>query len=193
VRSDEDLRWYPLDRGRIVEVVDEEGAPLPVGRIGRVRIKLREDNATGYLGDADASKAFFSGEWFYSGDLGELDGLGRIALCGRSSDILSLGGVKLPAEPYERAIRERLGADAVCVLTDNWRTGADEVHVFIESRRPMPGGAAEAAVRETLSGLGEVRTHVVEALPRTPTGKVRRIDIVQQLHEGAFDEAAADA
>jgi acyl-coenzyme A synthetase/AMP-(fatty) acid ligase len=39
-------------------------------------------------------------------------------------------------------------------------------------------------VRATLSGFPGVHVHVVEALPRTPTGKIRRIALAQQLHEG---------
>ena len=186
VRSDEDLRWYPIDHGRIVEVVDEDGAPLGPGSLGRVRVALRDDNPTGYLGDPDTSNDVFSGDWFYSGDLGELDGKGRIALYGRTSDIVSVGGVKVPAEPWESAIREKLECEAVCVLSDNSRTGAEETHVFIQSRRAIAPEVIAAVVREVLSGLGEVQAHVVTSLPRTPTGKVRRLDIAKKLREGAF-------
>jgi acyl-coenzyme A synthetase/AMP-(fatty) acid ligase len=193
VRSEEDLRWYPIDRGRVVEVVDENDAPLPPGKLGRVRVALTQDNATEYLDDPDTTKSFFSGAWFYSGDLGELDGKGRIALSGRVSDIVSVGGVKLPAEPFESAIRERLGADAVCVLTDNRRTGAEEAHVFVESRRDIARQDLEAAVREVLAAFGEVRVHVAASLPRTPTGKVRRLDIVRRLHDGGFEPGPSGA
>jgi acyl-coenzyme A synthetase/AMP-(fatty) acid ligase len=35
-----------------------------------------------------------------------------------------------------------------------------------------------------LSGFSGVHVHFVQALPRTPTGKIRRIELAQQLHAG---------
>jgi acyl-coenzyme A synthetase/AMP-(fatty) acid ligase len=185
VTSDEDLRWYRLDPSRRVEVVGEDDEPLGPGQLGRVRVALREDNATGYLGDPDTTNAFFSDGWFYSGDLGELDGHGRLALYGRTSDIISVGGVKHAAEPWQRAIQEKLECEAVCVLSGTWGEGDEQIYVFIEARRTLSPEAVGAAVAEVMKGLGPVQVRLVESLPRTPTGKVRRIDLAQMLHDGA--------
>ncbi|MFI4933375.1 MAG: class I adenylate-forming enzyme family protein [Caulobacterales bacterium] len=186
IQSDDDLRWYRLDPNRRVEVVDEADKPLAFGELGRVRVALREDSPTSYLNDPESTAAFFADGWFYPGDLGVLDGAGRLALYGRTSDIVHVDGVKYPAEPWERAIRDKLECEAVCVLSGNWRTGVEQLHVFIETRRPLPREAIDEALRTSLSGFAKYQAHLVESLPRTGTGKVRRIALAQQLHEGAF-------
>ncbi|HEX4197257.1 MAG TPA: AMP-binding protein [Caulobacteraceae bacterium] len=190
IETDEDLRWYRLDPTRTVEVVDDAGNPLPRGELGRVRIDQRPDAPTGYLGDPDATAKFFSDGWFYPGDLGVLDGKGRLALHGRSTDIVHIRGSKFPAEPWERTIQETLECEGVCILSGSWRSEAEQLHLFIESRRPIPGPRLAEAVRATLSGFPGVHVHLVEALPRTPTGKIRRITLAQQLHEGVYGEEA---
>jgi len=193
IETEEDLRWYRLDPTRQVEIVDDAGVVLPPGELGRVRVSLREDNARSYLDDPAASASFFDDQWFYPGDLGVLDGKGRLALYGRTSDIVHIDGVKYPAEPWERDIQTRLECDGVCVLSGNWETGAEQLHVFIESRRPIPQALLETTVRETVGGFGMVRVHVLDALPRTGTGKIRRMALAQALHEGAQALAAASA
>ena len=191
IETEEDLRWYRLDPTRRVEIVDEAGAVLPHGELGRVRVSLREDNATGYLGDPAATAAFFDDQWFYPGDLGVLDGAGRLALYGRTSDIVHVDGVKYPAEPWESAIRDRLECDGVCVLSGNWTTGAEQLHVFVESRRPIEPAVLQSALAEALAGFGVIQAHLVDQLPRTGTGKIRRMALAQALHEGAYRPAPA--
>ncbi|MDR3510931.1 MAG: class I adenylate-forming enzyme family protein [Caulobacteraceae bacterium] len=191
VENDEDLRWYKLDPKRRVEVVDDAGQPLPPGQLGRVRVELRPDGPRGYHGDPESTAAFFDETWFYPGDLGVLDGKGRLALHGRTTDIVHIGGDKHPVEPWERAIQERLECEGVCILSGRWDTDDERLHVFIESRRPISAKALSEALRSTLFGFTDVRVHRVDALPRTGTGKVRRIDLAQQLHEGRYQTIRA--
>jgi acyl-coenzyme A synthetase/AMP-(fatty) acid ligase len=186
VKTMEDLRWYRLEPNRRVEVVDDADVPLAPGQMGRVRVALRQDNPRSYLDDPATTAAMFSGEWFYPGDLGVLDGAGRLALYGRTTDIVHIGGVKYPAEPWESAIAETLGCEAVCVLSGNWRNGEEQLHVFIETRRSIPPQEIAQALRASLFGFPHYQAHVLDSFPRTGTGKVRRIALAQQLHDGAF-------
>lgn len=186
VETETDLRWYQVYATRRVEVVNETDVALGAGQLGRVRVALQENDANGYLGDPESTADVFAGGWFYPGDLGVLDGEGRLALYGRGSDIVSLNGEKYPAEPWERAIQEKLGCEAVCVLSGNWRTDADRLHVFIETHRLIAVPNLADALRASLPGIGRIQAHIVDALPRTDTGKVKRMILAQQLHEGSF-------
>lgn len=186
VTSDEDLRWYTLIPGRTVEVVDDAGAPLPFGELGRLRVRPRESDARGYQRDSAASAAHFQGDWFYPGDLAILDGKGRVELLGRETDVVNIAGSKYPTAPWERALQEQLGCDGVCVLSGRWSDDTERLHVFIESRRAIQREVLESALRSTLFGFADVRAHKVDALPRTSTGKIRRIEIARQLQAGAY-------
>ncbi len=187
VRSEDDVRWYRPYPERRVEVVDEAGAPVGPGVFGAVRIRSRPEDPTGYFADPAATAAFFSDGWFYPGDLGETDQAGRIALHGRSSDIVHVNGEKHPAEPWETAIQRKLGCDAVCLVSGSWRNGAEELHVFIENRQPLLARDLAEAIRSTLTGFSEYKVHPVTSLPRTETGKVRRAALAQLIHQGAFE------
>ncbi|HLI66742.1 MAG TPA: AMP-binding protein [Caulobacteraceae bacterium] len=186
IETEEDLRWYKLHPGRVIEVVDDAGVPLPPGELGRLRVNVRPRLATGYLGDPQTSATFFSDGWFYPGDLAVLDGEGRIALYGRTTDIVHIKGDKYPAEPWEGAIQEQLQCDGVCILSGSWRSEEEQLHLFIESRRPITPQALAAALQTTLHGFAGVHVHMVPSLPRTPNGKLRRIELARQLHEGVF-------
>ena len=186
IETEDDLRWYRLHPGRTIEVVDDTGDPLPPGALGRLRVNVRPRLVSGYLDDPETSAKFFSDGWFYPGDLAVLDGHGRIALYGRDTDIVHIQGAKYPAEPWEWAIQEALQCDGVCILSGSWRSEEEQLHLFIESRRPIAPHALTAAVQATLHGFAGVHIHMTPSLPRTPTGKLRRIELAQQLYEGRF-------
>ena len=186
IETEEDLRWYRLHPGRTIEVVDDADNPLAPGELGRLRVNVRPRLVSGYLGDPETSARFFSDGWFYPGDLAILDGQGRMALYGRVTDILHIKGAKYPTEPWEWAIQEALQCEGVCILSGSWRSEEEQLHLFIESRRLIAPEALTAAVQATLHGFTGVHVHVVAALPRTPTGKLRRIELAQQLYEGRF-------
>jgi acyl-CoA synthetase (AMP-forming)/AMP-acid ligase II len=170
--------------------VDDADQPLPPGELGRVRVDTQEARINSYLGDPETTASFFSDGWFYPGDLAVLDGKGRLALYGRTTDIVHIRGNKYPAEPWEREIQEVLECEGVCLLSGSWRSEAEQLHLFIESRRPISNQALAEAVRATLSGFPGVHIHMIDALPRTPNGKIRRIALAQQLHEGKYGQEA---
>jgi acyl-coenzyme A synthetase/AMP-(fatty) acid ligase len=185
-RSPDDLRWQAPFDDRPVEVVDEAGEPVPVGRYGIVRMRTKDIDPLAYLGDPAATAAAFKDGWFYPGDLGILRADGRLSLQGRNADVIVAAGEKRPAAIWEQALQERLACEAVCLVSGAFASGVEELHVFVETRRPIPSAELAAAVRETLVGFAEYRVHPVASLPRTPTGKVRRLALTQMLIEGAF-------
>ena len=190
IETDEDLRWYRLDPKRVVEVVDDNDKALPPGELGRLRVLQGQRQVSGYFQDPETSAKFFSDGWFYPGDMAVLDGKGRIALYGRTTDIVHIRGSKYPAEPWERAIQEALECEGVCLLSGSWRSEAEQLHLFVESRKPISDQALANAVRSTLSGFPGVHIHKIDALPRTAGGKIRRITLAQQLHDGVYGQDA---
>jgi acyl-coenzyme A synthetase/AMP-(fatty) acid ligase len=184
--TDEDLRWYRVLPTRKVEVVDEADHPLPPGQLGRVRVGMRDASSTGHLGDAAGSASAFADGWFYPGDLGVMDGEGRLALHGRTSDVININGDKFPAEPWEREIQEQLACDGVCVLAGRFQSEVEQIHVFIEARQPIGLDVLTEVLRSTLFGFPDAHVHKVDALPRTPLGKIRRFELARRLHDGLF-------
>src|SRR5207253_357369 len=134
----------------------------------------------------------FRDDWFYPGDLGVLDGKGRLALFGRTTDILHIEGGKVAAEPIERALRDRLGCD-VCLITGPGEGLVEELHVFVEARRPISQAELTEAAQACLWGFPRAHFHRIDALPRTGLGKVSRIALARRFHTDAMSAAGAAA
>jgi len=182
IETDEDLLWHRLHPYRTVEVVDEEDQPLPPNQLGQVRVLL-DNSFTGYLNDPDATASFVKGRYFYPGDLGVLDGKGRIALHGRVTDVLNIMGDKIPAAPYERALQEALGLDGVCVLSEQGEDREEQLHVVLETAEPIDEARLREAALAHLRGFPAARFHFLDRFPRNHMGKVERLKLKQHLIE----------
>jgi acyl-coenzyme A synthetase/AMP-(fatty) acid ligase len=180
VQSDDDLRWHRLHPNRTVEVVDEDDQPLPPNQLGQVRVLL-DNNFTGYLNDPDATASFVKGRYFYPGDLGVLDGQGRIALHGRVTDVLNIMGDKHPSGPYEAALQQELGLEGVCVMSEQGADREEQLHVVLETPEPIDEAVLNRAAQTHLRGFPAARFHFVDRFPRNHMGKVERFKLKQRL------------
>ena len=182
----EDLTWHRIHPARLLQTVDETGQPLPPGQMGLLRIKIL-DGVSGYLNDADASLAFFRDGYFYPGDLAVFHADGRLALCGRVTDVINVMGNKIPTASLEAELQNQLSADAVCLLSLPIPGADEEVHVAIETRRRVTAAELQAAAQTLLARVGPTRLHFhsFSQLPRNRMGKVQRLVLCQQCLRSA--------
>jgi acyl-coenzyme A synthetase/AMP-(fatty) acid ligase len=180
IETAEDLTWHQLHPERVIQVVDEQDHPLPPGQVGRVRV-LQDNGVTSYLNDPAASAAAFHDGFFYSGDLGVLDGTGRLALHGRTTDVLNIRGEKVAAGPFEDALRTALALDAVCVLSRQGLDHDEELHVVLETTRTIDEAELTRAAQSHLRGFPRARIHFMPRLPRNHMGKVDRLILEKTL------------
>ncbi len=108
---------------------------------------------------------------------------GRLCLLGRATDVVNILGAKIATAPIERALQDRLGTGAVCLLSFQDEGTDDELHVVIESRQPVDRAALEAAARAELHLYPRAHFHVFAELPRNAMGKVPRIALRRLLRE----------
>jgi acyl-CoA synthetase (AMP-forming)/AMP-acid ligase II len=129
----------------------------------------------------------FSGEgWFHTGDIGVIDEEGYFTVTDRKKDIIVRNGVKVSALEVENCLLQMPALmEAAVVAGLNARTG-EYGHAYV---RVKPGATAPS--------LEEVRKHfervdlarqkwpevieVIEEFPRTPSGKVRKVDLRNEL------------
>jgi acyl-coenzyme A synthetase/AMP-(fatty) acid ligase len=178
ILKDEDLRLHRVSPTQTLEVVDEDGKAVPAGQLGELRVKVRE--GAGYYDDPEATARFFRDGWFYPGDLAIRHPDGRLSLHGRVTDVLSIQGDKRPAEPFERALQEKLEVEDVCLFSMTAPEG-EVLHAVLQTRTPPAPEAVTAALNDVLYGFPKAVVHVVEAMPRNHMGKVQRLKLKQQL------------
>ncbi|MFA9445284.1 class I adenylate-forming enzyme family protein [Egicoccus sp. AB-alg6-2] len=165
--------------GRRLEVRGDDGATLPPGEVGTVWVRAPGHARFTYWGDVERSAAAWDGDAFTVGDLGHLDQDGRLFLSGRPGDLVITGGVNVYPAEVERHLLEQPGVAETAVFGVPDEEWGERLVAFAV---PWPGASLDGeSLRRSLTGhlaAAKVpkRIAVVDALPRTPTGKVRRAD-----------------
>ncbi len=158
-----------------VRIVPSDGA----GGSVRIRGAMLFDGYLGSEPDAPLVRPFDADGWFDTGDLGVVDGVGRLRILGRGSDRILTGGENVDPAEVEAAVVEWPGAEAACVVgldDDEWGERVAAVVVDAGCFEAAGGLAAlEDHLRAHLAGFKRPRSwRVVEGLPLLPSGKVDR-------------------
>jgi 3-hydroxy-4-methylanthranilate adenylyltransferase len=144
--------------------------PLMPGITARVRDGLVEVALpeTPYLSSDDPTR--YSGGWFRTGDRGEFTPSGELRLLGRADSLVVVRGNKVDLTEVEHVLRGHPQvAEAVAV-------GSPEIRAYVGT--PSGTLTAEALSQWCTERLAEFKLpqhfHVMDTLPRTPTGKIIR-------------------
>ena len=183
LETEEDQRWHRLLPHRVVEIVSETDHPVAVGEVGRVRVSTK-DAPTGYLGDEAATKIHFKDGYFYPGDLAVARSDGRIALQGRSTDVINVRGRKIFPGAIEARLCEALNVSGVCLMSMQNESGEEDLHVVIEAATPIDAERLRAALTKALKEYPRAHVFCVPSLPRNPMGKVLRQAVRDRIAAG---------
>jgi acyl-CoA synthetase (AMP-forming)/AMP-acid ligase II len=159
-----------------VRVLGRDGAPLPAGEVGRIAVRgpqrMRE-----YWRDPEATAATLAGGWLVSGDLGRLDEAGFLTLVDRCDDVIITGGFNVYPREVELVLEEHPGvAEAAVAAVPHPRWGQG-VAAWVVRAPGTTVGEAELVerCRARLAGYKKpLRITFVDALPKSPTGKLLR-------------------
>ena len=156
------------------------GRTLTTDADGTIWCAVPEHARFSYYGDPAKTAAAWrdtrDGPAFTVGDLGRLDDDGYLHLDGRREDLIISGGVNVYPLEVEHALREHAGVEDVAVFG---RPDADWGQRVCAA---VVGSATEAELtayaRERLSPPKRPKEwRLLDELPRTPTGKVRRSEL----------------
>ncbi len=135
----------------------------------------------GYLDDAAATDAALTADgWLRTGDLGRLEGDGRLVVIGRSDDVIITGGEKVAPAEVEAAIRSHPAITDVAVIgVPDPRWGSVPVAVVV--LRPDAGATDDDLRAHAAGRLARFKVPArfvrVAALPRDGLGKIARTDL----------------
>jgi acyl-CoA synthetase len=170
-----------------VRIVDASGRDLTVGEAGEIWSR-GPDLFTGYTNPALTEEAVDADGWYATGDIGVLDADGFLTITDRKKDIIIRGGENVSAAEVEGVMARLPGvAEVAAVAAPDARLG-EHVCAFV---RGAPGGDVPDlnAVRTHLEAAGLARQkwpeelRVVDELPRTPSGKVKKYMLRELLRE----------
>ena len=168
-----------------VAILDEDEQPVADGERGEICLRARSNPhyPLGYWRLPDASAEAFGGEWFHTKDAARMDVDGYVWYEGRADDVIIAAGYRIgPFEVESVCLEHPAVAEAAAVAAPDERRGA-VVKAFIvlaAGHEPSEELADEikAFVRERLSAYAYPRlVEFVPDLPKTLTGKIRRIEL----------------
>lgn len=172
--------------GADVRVLDADGKPCPRGVAGQVAIggaKL----SPGYWQDSAATAGSRLSGRFLTGDAGYFDEQGYLFLAGRFKDMIVSGGENIAAAEVEQALLAHPDVrDAAVVGRPDSRWGEVPVAFVVLADGAQEGSAWLAEhCRGRLGRLKVPRDYVVvDELPRTAIGKVRKGLLRDRAREG---------
>ncbi|MFF0173279.1 acyl-CoA synthetase [Micromonospora profundi] len=163
-----------------VRITDGTGAVVPAGVVGEIEI-AGPNVFPGYHGLPEATaEAFTADGWFRSGDLGHLDGDGYLYISGRLKDMIISGGENICPAELEHLLGEIDGVTSAAVIgvpDDRWGevpwailTVREGVSLDTDTvRAALDGRIARYKLPKNVV--------IVDELPRTASGKVRKADL----------------
>jgi fatty-acyl-CoA synthase len=188
VATPRDLRSAPGTAGRpvpgvAVRLVDENGAPVRPGEVGRILVasRLRFDGYTG-----GGNKAMIDG-LLATGDLGRTDRLGRLFVEGREDEMIISGGENVFPGEVEELLGTHPGVEEVAVIGVPDEEFGQRLRAFVVARpgQSPDGEELRAYVRERLARFKTPREVVfLNRLPRTATGKVLKRELAEPPGDG---------
>jgi acyl-CoA synthetase (AMP-forming)/AMP-acid ligase II len=164
---------------------DVEAAPREIGQIGGRGASLM----LGYFDDQAATEAAFNAQgWFMTGDLGWMDENGYLRITGRKKDVIIRGGHNIyPARIEDLAMRHPAVERVAAVPVADERLG-EKVCLAVMWRAGARLEAAEMLAHLDAVGLSKYDMPEyfldVDQIPLTPSGKIRKRDIVDWITQG---------
>lgn len=166
--------------GLDLRCLDAEGASLPADEEGEL-VMRGPGVFIGYFGQQDLYDSTITDDGFFrTGDLARIDADGYVRITGRLKDLIIRGGVNISPAPIENALADHPGVDAVAVIGHPDERLGERICAVV-----LPAGNAPS--------LGDLIAHaharrlpkhhcpevlrIVDAMPMTPAGKIRKADL----------------
>jgi benzoate-CoA ligase len=173
----------PGSSGQVVpgyeaRLVDDEGQPVPAGEIGNLRVK-GDSTMAFYWNQHDKTKETLHGPWIVTGDkYREEDG--AFWYCGRSDDMLKVGGIWVSPIEVEAALVRHPAVLEAAVVGQEDADGLVKAKGFVVLKDPAVASDAlsadlQAFVKNQIAAYKSPRwIEFLPELPKTATGKIQR-------------------
>lgn len=188
--GDLDLRSAPIFVGLPVPGADflicdfESGEVCALGAEGEIRVRT-PSLMTQYWNNPGETAATLAGGWFRTGDIGAFDERGFLHFLGRRKEMLKYRGMSVFPAEIEAFLGQHpaVVGSGVIGRPDERHGEVPVAFVVVDPTRrdAVDARALEAWCRENLASYKVPEIHVVESLPLTATGKVKKYELARAL------------
>jgi acetyl-CoA synthetase len=178
-----------------VNVIDDDGRVRATGEIGHIGIRLAAPWPPGlfrgYFEDLEANAKCFRHGWYYTGDTAYRDEDGYLWFVGRSDDIIGSAAYRISPFEVESALLEHpaVAESAVVGKKDAMRGEIVKAYVVL-AKGHAPSDALAKELQDFVKSVTAPYKYPREiefraALPKTISGKIRRVDLRAEANRGA--------
>lgn len=137
---------------------------------------------TGYRGDPDRTAAAMAGGYYRTGDIGSRDADGYLTYVGRSDDVFKASDYKISPFELESVLLEHdaVAEAAIVPSPDPVRLAVPKAYVVLAGGWTPDEATARLLIahcRERLAPYKRVRVVEFAELPKTISGKIRRVEL----------------
>jgi benzoate-CoA ligase len=161
------------------KIVDDEGYEVPVGEVGNLLVR-GDATAPYYWNKHEQTKSAMLGEWLKTGDTYYRDAEGYYWYCGRSDDMMKVGGLWVSPIEIENTLMEHPAVLESGVIGDTDSDGLlkPKAYVLLQSEYQPSAELRIELQNHVKSKLAPYKyprwVEFVDDLPKTVTGKIQR-------------------
>jgi acetyl-CoA synthetase len=175
-----------------VALLDEDEQPVPTGERGEICLRARSNPhyPLGYWRRPEDSEEVFGGDWFHSKDAARFDEDGYVWYEGRADDVIIAAGYRIGPFEVESVCLEHPAVREAAAVASPDEVKGHVVKAFIVLNEGFAATDETAKeikdfVRGQLSAYAYPRkVEFVDDLPKTLTGKIRRIELRRRELDG---------
>ncbi len=173
--------------GYDVAIVDDDGRPVAAGKEGDIGVRITPVRPVGlfseYWKNDQANRSSVRGDYYITGDRGVMDEDGYIWFVGRADDVILSAGYRIGPFEVESALLEHAAVAESAVVSSPDDIRGEIVKAFIVLKPgSTPSEALAAELQEHCKKVTAPYKHprkidFVTTLPKTVSGKIRRIEL----------------
>jgi fatty-acyl-CoA synthase len=186
--DDQDLKAQQIFAGLPVPSTDfkilEFGSNklMPIGTEGELCVRT-PSLLKGYWNKPDATAEGLVNGWLRTGDLGMISERGTVHFLGRRKEMLKVKGMSVFPAEIEAVLGQHPAVSGVIGREDDTRGQVPVAFITLlpEERKTVTAESLGAFCKERLAGYKLPEIRIVDALPMTATGKVKKEELSQFL------------
>jgi acyl-coenzyme A synthetase/AMP-(fatty) acid ligase len=170
-----------------LNVVDNQGNPVSANTEGDIAVRVSPERPQGlfkeYKDNTEKTAETFKGDWYLTGDRAYIDEDGYFWFVSRADDVILSAGYRIGPFEVESALIEHKAVAESAVVSSPDETRGEVVKAFVIL---TPGFNASDELKKELQDYVKSVTapykyprklEFVESLPKTVSGKIRRIEL----------------